>query len=152
MIKHVWSVLCIRSVIDSDSNNISLMDVLEQIEVQVEDKKRIKKEIIVPINYELVNFWAKTKANERVTMTTTVEIIDPSGKKTKTMTKDLVIPAGKLRMRERIKIQGFVFTDPGTHYFRIKYATTKDKRNKQVAEIPFVVKLIVNNKSQRPVA
>ncbi len=151
MIKHIWSVLCIRSVIDSDNNNISLMNILEQIEVHIKDKKKIKNKIKIPINYELVNFWAKTKADEKVAMTTTVEIIDPNNKKLKTMKKDLVIPTNKLRMRERIKIQGFVFVDPGTYHFRVKYMTAKDKRSKQVAEIPFVVKLIENSGKRRPI-
>jgi len=36
MLEHIWSVLCSRSVIDSETNNVSIQDVIEQITINAE--------------------------------------------------------------------------------------------------------------------
>ena len=36
MIEHIWSVLCSRSVIDSETNNVSIQDVIEHIIINAE--------------------------------------------------------------------------------------------------------------------
>ena len=62
MLKHIWTVLCRRSVIDQETNNLSIHDVFEQIEVDVKvnpDKQGDVKEFNVPIEYEVINFWMK---------------------------------------------------------------------------------------------
>src|SRR2546422_481332 len=33
MIKHIWSVFCSRSIIEGDSNNVSLITVLEELQL-----------------------------------------------------------------------------------------------------------------------
>ena len=68
MINHIWSVLCQRSVIDSKSNNISLIDIFEKLEVNLsvpvsEGKNKVKK-INVPVNYEIVSLWTYDKEDQ----------------------------------------------------------------------------------------
>jgi len=62
MILHVWSILCTRSVIDSSTNNISLIDVLEQLNVNMPQSVS-GSEPVVPINYEFVSYWIRGDVN-----------------------------------------------------------------------------------------
>ena len=59
-IEHVWSVLCEKSVIDSETNNLSLTNILEEIQISLKEKGIIdSSEKTVPINFELVTMWRK---------------------------------------------------------------------------------------------
>ena len=62
MIKHIWSILCKESIINQDDNNLSLIDVLEQLQVVAVPQGEVKEtepSINVPINYELVTFLTR---------------------------------------------------------------------------------------------
>ena len=40
MIDHIWTVLCLRAVIDVDSQNVSIQNVLEELNLTVESGVR----------------------------------------------------------------------------------------------------------------
>ena len=84
MINHIWSVLCQRSVIDSKSNNISLIDIFEKLEVNLsvpvsEGKNKVKK-INVPVNYEIVSLWTYDKEDQGKNIYLQIKFILPGGK------------------------------------------------------------------------
>jgi hypothetical protein len=66
MIQHVWSVLCARAVIDSESNTISLFDVVEQIVAIGPGIAAIGPgaEGVAPVSLELVTLWSRDSLDE----------------------------------------------------------------------------------------
>ena len=54
MIRHVWSVLCEKSIIDRDTNNISL-DVLERVAMTLQGSREDR--VLVPTPIRLVSLW-----------------------------------------------------------------------------------------------
>ena len=55
MMQHVWTVLCSRSVIDPDTNNMSLQNVIEQLTVSGE----VKPEGRILCRMELTTLWCR---------------------------------------------------------------------------------------------
>ena len=83
MIRHIWSVLCSQSVIDAQSNNVSLFNVIEQLTVVM--KKTIIPEgkiPLLPISLELVTLWERGELEQggsRAMWRSTS--LDPTGKR-----------------------------------------------------------------------
>ena len=57
--QHKWTILCERIIVDETSQLLSLIDVIEDINIPALpcDDKNIT---VVPIRWVLVNFWART--------------------------------------------------------------------------------------------
>ena len=55
MIEHIWSVLCTSAVIDKDTNNVTLVQVVERVNVAVQPSAGAT----LPIQMELVTLWGR---------------------------------------------------------------------------------------------
>src|SRR5687768_16960451 len=76
MIHHAWSVLCGRSSIDSESNVVSLFDVVEEITVDgVIDKLGV-----LPGPYDLVSLWSREKLDEPAEGEARWSLVTPKGR------------------------------------------------------------------------
>ncbi|PIS23038.1 hypothetical protein COT49_02235 [candidate division WWE3 bacterium CG08_land_8_20_14_0_20_40_13] len=145
MIKHIWSVLCQRSVVDSQSNNVSLIDVFEQLQVGISpfdsSDTSVSEGISIPVQYELVNFWSKTNEVVEEKGSIRIVLLDPKGKEIKRMDKDLIIPQTNRRMREINKIQGISLKGNGIYNFVVSIKQEDSDLYITVAEIPLEVKI-----------
>jgi hypothetical protein len=142
MINHIWSLLCRRSVIDNETNNLSIFDILERLTVEIKIKRgsgdKVTK-INIPIEYEIISFWVKAPETKEFKGGIKLEIISPDGKIEKTFEKPLEIPKDKKRLRSRIRIKGFVAHKEGNYIFRINYKEGAKDRYLKAAEIPLEV-------------
>lgn len=140
--KHIWSVLCRRSIIDNETNNISLNDVLEQLTIGVKVKQQaspIPEGINIPIDYEIVSMWMRENEKGHVQADTEIEIIQPNGKSAKTFPQKIDMPEKIIRSRTRYRINGFIANMPGRYWFRVKIRDENRKEFKTVSEVPLDV-------------
>lgn len=145
MIKHIWSVLCQKSSIDQQSNNVSLFDVFEALEVGINPVVNIKTadnpEFNIPVQYQVVTLWTITDAknNEGEVHIT---LIYPDGKEKILVNSDLKFPAGKRRMRSINQIQGLPVNKSGDYHFIVELE--QEGKFQKVADLPLEVKLNIN--------
>lgn len=142
--KHIWSVLCRRSVIDNETNNISLYDALEEVSVGVKVKQQvapIPEVINIAIDYEVVSLWMREDSDSRVQADTEIEIIQPDGKVAKTFPQKIDLPEKMRRFRTRYRINGLTVSTQGTYWFKIKIKETNEKQFRTVSEIPLEIKI-----------
>ncbi len=150
-IKHIWSILCQRSIIDSQTNNISLLDSLEQVEIvidQAASKVDPKVDIVsapkaLPYQYSLVSFWTRgdEDTKEIINGSIKIQIVDPSGKKIQENNSEVKIPQGLQRIRNVAKYTHIFVTSSGTYRFRVSMKSKGDIDYEPVAEIPLEVRL-----------
>ncbi|PJE67415.1 hypothetical protein COU95_02530 [Candidatus Shapirobacteria bacterium CG10_big_fil_rev_8_21_14_0_10_40_9] len=141
MIKHIWSVLCRKTVIDDETNNISLFDVFEQLGVNASTSEKKDIQINVPINFELVSLWVKTTGGKTLRASIEVEVIDPEAKRLKSFIQNLEFSTNIKRMRSRLRIMGLSLTTSGDYIFRVKIKEENQKEYITVAELPLEVNL-----------
>lgn len=150
MIKHIWSVLCQKSSVDQQSNNVSLFDVFEALEVGINPAANIKTsnnpELNIPIQYQIVSLWtiadAKNNGGEvRITL------ISPDGEEKILVNSELKFPTGKRRMRSINQIQGLPVNKSGDYHFVVELK--QEKEFQKVADLPLEVKLNINATLQR---
>jgi len=141
-IKHIWTLLCRRSVIDNETNNLSLYDILEQLTIKINVKKNSEEKIYninIPIEYEVISFWTKSPDISEFNGELKLDIVNPKGKILKFFEKPLTIPKDKRRLRSRIRISGFIADMEGIYTFRMNYRETAEDQYTKTADIPLEV-------------
>ena len=78
MIDHVWTILCSRAVIDRDTNNMSLLEVIEQLTLG-DASPPVEGEGLAPIQLELVTLWTRRRDDESESGRARIRFYRPSG-------------------------------------------------------------------------
>ena len=145
-IKHVWSVLCHRPIIDSNTNNISLLDAFEQINISFNQRPAPESEkLMFPYNFSLVSLWAKgtqeSKDDRDEQINFRLQILDPQNKILDQ--QEFSVPFGKNihRMRNVLSLQHIPITTAGIYWFVVKTKNEKTNEYEISAELPLEVRL-----------
>ncbi len=145
MLKHIWSLLCAKSIIDSETNNLSVFDVFEQlsININVADQGSLPAgQINIPVQYEVTSLWLREDKDEEFKGELQIEVINPDSKSGKTFEQPILLPAGTRRLRTRVKITGLVVSEAGDYLFKVKIKQPGEKEFIVVAEIPLEINLV----------
>jgi hypothetical protein len=133
MLEHIWSVLCSRSIIDSDTNNVSIQDIIEQITINAEPAENG----FLPFPMELITLWGREEINEATKGTERVTFISPSGKAE--VVSEAEIDLTKVeRHRQRVRFPGLPISESGRYYFKVEMNNGNNEW-KQVSAIPLQV-------------
>ena len=133
MIEHIWSVLCSRSVIDSETNNVSIQDVVEQITINAEPAKNG----FLPFPLELITLWGRKKVDEPTKGTERVSFVTPSGKSTVISESNIDLSKAE-RHRQKVKFPGLPLGEGGRYYFKVEFKEDSDEYF-EVAAIPLTI-------------
>ena len=138
---HVWSVLCLGSQIDIDTNNISINNVFEQLIVTLQPQTQKQESFNIPIEYEVVSLWIKEPQEKKVKAEVELNIIDPKGTMLKSFKQEGEMPEAMRRLRTRFRIQGLGLTTSGIYRFIVKIKEKNKKEFRIVSEVPLEVHL-----------
>jgi len=142
MLRHVWTVLCQKTIIDKKTNNVSIVEALEEIKVnyKTKDKKKPAR-INLPIHMELVTLWIKDRPTEEVTADVEVLLIDPEGNQIGKASHQLLVKPSNPRFRSNVNFDGLALTTSGEYKFIVQTNGAGSKNMVQVAEVPLTVTL-----------
>jgi len=133
MIEHIWSILCSRAVIDSETNNVSIQDVIEQITVNAEPVENG----FLPIPFELITLWDREEIDKATKGIERITFITPSGKMDVISETEIDLTKAE-RHRQRVKFPGLPINEAGRYYFKVEVKNDNDEW-KQVSAIPLKV-------------
>ena len=139
--KHIWSVLCRHSIIDSESNNISLIDVLEGVQANYKpknDDKNNGRPTIIPVDFEIVSFFEDIDTSKELRFKIKIDIIAPGNIVNNGSENEVVLPIGPKRLRQRSRINGLPVTVSGSYRMVVKIKQDKEEF-KTVVELPLDV-------------
>jgi hypothetical protein len=133
MIDHVWSIICSNSIIDKDSNNISINNVFERLEIFTTPVEGG----VLPIHMEFITSWIRHEVAESETGNSRIRFVSPSNKML--TTNELRIDLSKSeRTRNRLVFNGLPLGESGRYHFLVDLQI--DNEWQQVASIPLSVK------------
>ena len=147
MFEHVWSIVCEDSIIDKITNNVSLLKVLEAIDVEfklVKDKKTpIMKDgmkVVIPMKFHVVSLFKTAEHGLEEVGDGRITFEDPEGDKLASL--DFAVNfETKPRVRHRSIISGLPATKSGEYFFTIEYKDKNDKNWTVAARLPLEVKI-----------
>ena len=146
MLKHIWSVLCRRAIVDSSSNNLTISEVIEELTVNLQIKN-IKdstlKSFNVPFEFEVVSFWKNDGENiDKSEYECEIEIDNPKGKKIRSLPQKIKFPTGIKRLRTILRANGIIVEDSGEYSLKVNVKEKREKKYKTVAELPLMINII----------
>jgi len=142
--QHIWSVLCQNSIIDKDTNLFSLNNCIEELSIDIDRSKMPepqKDKIVIPIEFNIVNFWIDDDTTKERKFFVEIDLIDPDNKTLNTTSAEYIMKKGVKRFRNRIKAQGLSITKDGRYWFKIKMKEKKKDKFKEVGELPLDINI-----------
>ncbi len=138
--KNIWSIICEKSSIDSQTNLLSLFNCIEEVKLVI-DKTKIPKgdKLVIPTNLQLISFWIIENFTKANLTEIKVEFIDPKGKKLNEFVNILKTKKGEKRLRSVTNIQGLPITESGRYYYKI--SQKKGNKFEVVSELPIDIVL-----------
>ena len=134
MIEHIWTVLCSRAIVDADSNNLSLINVIEQININDEPKP----DGFIPIPFEVVSYWSRIEVDKPANGQVNITLISPSGKLINTNEVPLDLKNFQ-RERQRVSYPGIPASEPGRYVFHIEFRDESEQQWHEVANVPLTI-------------
>lgn len=119
--KHVWTVFCQGSAIDTDTNLLSLFDCIDEMQLTLNKiHKEQNERIIIPGNFQMISLWLR-EGNEKNgdKLDFKIEFVDPHNKRLIDFKNSIKITDKSTRMRNRSKFNGLPVTTSGRYYFNI---------------------------------
>jgi hypothetical protein len=137
MINHIWTVLCSRSIIDSETNNITLFEVLEQLTLA---GPPLAREIAIPLHFEVVSLWSRARDDQPSRGRARLLLITPSGTVVKNQEYDIDLSVYS-RSRTRVRVIGLPVPEAGHHQFCVQLRVEEETEWRDVAKIPLQIVL-----------
>jgi hypothetical protein len=137
MIEHVWTVICSSAIIDQETNNVSIFNILEQVEIPQESIVNQA----MGIGVELLSLWVRADLSKPATGKSRADLVTPSGELINLA--ESVIDLSKFeRLRSRALFQGLPYKGEGVYRFLVGYKGEDEQDWNPVASIPLKVMLI----------
>lgn len=144
-----WAILCSQSLVDSQTNNISLVNLIEQIkfEGEVKDKSKTfnsEDGEIIQVSMELVSRFRKlVDPEEVISFECEVDFLDPNGKRLATFNNEILLDTEIQNLRMRFGIAGLKVTKSGLYNFVIMLREKGGKAYTEFGKVPLDVILIM---------
>ncbi len=140
MIDHVWSVLCTRSVVDRDSNMISLLDGIEEVTATVPPAFE-NNPVAIPFVYEIVSLWSRSDPALPVRARGRIRLLDQAGAQIG-VSHDFDIDLTRHeRLRTQAKSAGLPAHGSGRYWFVVELQLEERPEWQQVARLPLTLRI-----------
>jgi len=134
MIRHVWTVLCSRALIDRDSNNMSIHNVLEQLNIVAQPQP----DLALNLHFEIISLWVRERADTPAHGLSRVTLIDPGGATTPVSELKIDLSSTE-RVRHRVLSQGLPVGMAGRYEFLVELQEDGRSDWREVALVPLTV-------------
>ncbi len=145
MIDHVWSVVCSRSATDRETNNLSLFEVIEQLNVLGPLPDPATK-VALPIPFEIVSLWSRAQPGEAEESRGRVRLLAPNGNEVFAQEFPINLMENP-RMRTQMRSVGFPVLGTGRYTFTVEIQRAAETWE-SVARIPVQLESIAQTPAQ----
>jgi len=139
MINHAWTVICEKSIIDRDTNNVSL-DVLEQVNFKMPLLPKEIEGIIIPLRVEIVSLWYCEREEKGTKGTGRLRIETPNKKEVANVKIDIDFTSS-CRHRTRNRLDGLPVPKETSGYFNFIIEIKSGDHWREVSRVPLEVTL-----------
>lgn len=149
-IEHVSSIVCATSITDKETNNLSLINVIENLNIQIKTNPDIEKKraetgwYSTPIVLQTVSRFHRKEAGIDASFDFQLTVRDPQGVTLgKAAGGTIAFPKDLKSLRTAVKINGFPVTTNGTYVVTMGVKDVGESEYIDVAHLPIDVSLKV---------
>lgn len=147
MARHVWSVVCYKASIDNQDNNVSLLEVLEQITLQEDpfsaDDASSQHGNVTPMlgaKHQLCTLWMRDDPRKPELSYTRMRVLSPQQQDIGSVVRSIDLRASR-RSRMILQARALPYKGPGFYEFVVEWGAGENGPWSQVASIPLEVRL-----------
>ena len=145
---HNWSILCKKSVIEAESNVISLLELMEKITIGQRIASTgsviVPNQFVMPLDFELVSHFSGISKNN-VKPFLKVELFNKQSEKMGQTEHELKINSNAKTLRSRVIFNGVKIKGEGTYTFKVSLKENEKGSYKEVANIPLEIEIMKPN-------
>jgi hypothetical protein len=136
MIKHAWTIVCQRGVVDRYTNLLSILEVIDEFQLP---KPADEANVALPVRAHIVSYWRRADDNTPARGESKYTLYSPSGRK-------LLEVGQELDLSQCTKLRGLVglpllpIRGEGTYLLKVELKIGDKKR--RVDEVPIHIKYI----------
>ncbi len=153
-VRHVWSVLCNSSILDAETQNLTINNVLENFGINIAkelvEKKNADKTsgYAVQANLHIVSKLMKKISNKDIDLELKYQEVDPDGKVLHTVpVQRIEFKKQYKNLRLRTNFAPLLVNQSGDYYIRVLLKELDESDFIEVDRIPFDVNLVEATKS-----
>ena len=140
----VWGLVCSLSSIDQERNNISLFNVVDQINLPGQFFKTSEEVKPLPFPHEIVTLWRRaidtSIDNRELSVDVEIALVDPAEKAIQRLLMPLKFASGSRRTRSRLRTNTVSITLPGDYIYLISVVPSDGTEPQPVCRIPLEVR------------
>ena len=153
-LQHEWSLLCSGVVVDGESNNLSMFNIIEQFRIPRKDLTEMptlkgEKKPAIPVSFTFVTLWRKTQETKSVSAEVEVEFRDPKNVLLQKGGYVINLPSKVERMRSRMIWNGLRVNLSGLYTFKILLKEKGEREFIPVGEVCLKVEVLENRKNRK---
>jgi hypothetical protein len=152
VIEHVWSVLCGKASIDRETNNVSLFDIIEQIQIEALQPLPAEGNVLIPFTCELVSLWSRADPDVAAQGFARVTFQEHGreaewGAQAPVIGNELPLDllGDSKRLRTRIQIPGFPVRHGGYYFIAVEFRSADDPTWHLVTRVPLEVTISISD-------
>lgn len=142
MIAHAWTVVCEKSIIDRDTNNLSL-DVLEGIQY-IDIPHEAGTGLMLPMRISIVSLWYRTVPDQPARSQARITYLAPDRSPIGYLLMPLDLSVNE-RLRSNAVLPELPTKTPGWHFFRVELL--ENDQWLEVALVPLEIKSLPEGSS-----
>jgi len=148
MIRHIWTVICLRAVIDKESNNVSLFDVLEEVRITTSESNIEEPMIPFPVKIAWVTTWQREPIEYPGHSRGKDTILSPTGKIVVENEYPIDLSKHK-RLRTKRNVANFPVSESGMYSFRTQIWNEEKNAWEGVSDIPVDISVETKKRNRK---
>lgn len=146
MIEHIWTVLCSLVITSRETNNVSLIDVTEELRLELgtEGGKKSTDQSVIPLPFRLVlaSLWSRIEDKKPTVGTGKDILLTPSGRILGEQEFRIDLSNGtRMRTMRRLINLPIPVEESGKYRFRTELLDDETKTWKPVSNIPVIISI-----------
>jgi len=148
MIRHIWTVICSRALIDKESNNVSLVEVIEEVRL-TPVKSNVEGAVTpFPVTIAWVTTWQREPIEHPGHSRGKDTILSPTGKVVVENEYPIDLSRYK-RLRTRRNVANFPVSESGIYSFRTQIWNEEKNVWEAVSDIPVDISVESKRKNRK---
>lgn len=136
--QHMWTIPCRVAIIDRTTNNVSLIDIVEEVTVAHPDAEPAAGVPGVPMLFDIMTLWRRENPDQPETGFSKMSLLSPQGAVLVEAETDVDLRTFK-RCRATTKLVGIPVAGPGTYQFRVERRADSSMPWEEVGRVPLDV-------------
>lgn len=142
MAKHQWSIVCDQAIVDRFTNNLTIVNIIEQVSLTIQRTGKASEATsspVVLVDFKVVSLWHRSEPSVEEDGKARIRLLSPSGKPLAPDSElRIELTGDKLRTRNILNCRGIPIRETGEHQVQIQQLQ-KNGRWKTDATIPIIV-------------